>query len=284
MAGPLGTESVGRRVRYLGPLNDPNEMSLAIGIAVPFAFGFFFRKRSLSRTGLMLGSLVLIAWCTVLTQSRGGQLVFMAVLGAYFIRQYGIRGALFGLVLCAPMLLLGGRSGEEAEASSLERIECMYEGMNMFRSYPIVGVGQGMFTEHHRLTAHNSYVLACAELGFIGMVIWVAVLYISMKIPIQVLRQRSVQTREAEVARVWAMALLASLIGLLVGIFFLSFCYHPVLWTLVGLSGALSSSMRTHDPGWRVDFTRKDLWNCVLITAGVIAVLWVYTRIKGASL
>jgi O-antigen ligase len=181
------------------------------------------------------------------------------------------------------MLLLGGRSGEEAESSSLERIGCMYEGMSMFRAYPIIGVGQGQFVEHHTQTAHNSYVLACAELGFIGMVIWIAVLYISMKIPVQALRRLAgMPGTEAEVARTWALSLIASLIGMFIGIFFLSFCYHPLLWTFIGLSAGFSSSLRTHVPDWKVEFTRIDLRNVVLICIALCAVLWVYTRIKGA--
>ncbi len=154
--GLFGTSTIGKgRVRFLGPLQDPNELSLAIGIGVPFAFAFFERKRSTARLLLLLSTLLLVGTCTVFTQSRGGQLVFIAAVGAYFVRKYGVKGLILGAMLGLPLLMLGGRSGEEAEASSLERLECWYEGMSMFKQYPIFGVGQGQFTEHHFLTAHN---------------------------------------------------------------------------------------------------------------------------------
>jgi O-Antigen ligase len=284
--GWFGTSSIGGgRVRYLGPLQDPNELSLAIGIGVPFAFAFFERKRSTARLLLLLATLGLVATCTVFTQSRGGQLVFVAAVGAYFVKRYGVKGLIFGAVLALPLLMLGGRSGEEAESSSLERLECWYEGMSMFKQYPIFGVGQGQFTEHHFLTAHNSYVLAPAELGFPGMVLWSIVVYITVKIPVSALRRLSPRSSpahgpEADVARTWAMSLLAALLGLLVGIFFLSFCYHQTLWIFIGLSGGLYCSLKRHDPDWDVKFGLRDLILVIGIDVLLVATLFVYTRLK----
>jgi hypothetical protein len=282
--GLFGTHSIGRgRVRYLGPLQDPNELSLALGIGLPFAFAFLERKRSAPRWALLLVSLAAVAWCTVLTQSRGGQLVFISAIGAYFVKRYGWKGMALGAILGAPLLLLGGRSGEEADASSIERLECWYEGMSMFKQWPGFGVGAGNFTEHHFLTAHNSYVLAPAEIGFPGMVIWSSIMYITTKTPVAALRRLSgprAAGPEADVARAWAMGLLASLIGLLVGIFFLSFCYHQVLWIYIGLSAAFYCAMKRHDPGFEVRYGWRDFLLVVAADIGLIALIFVYTRVK----
>lgn len=282
--GLFGTHSVGRgRVRYLGPLQDPNELSLALGIAIPFAFALFARKRTGTRGLLVAATLILVAVATVFTQSRGGQLVFISVLGAYFVRRYGIGGLVAGAVLGSPLLLLGGRSGAEAEASSMERLECWYEGISMFIGSPVFGVGAGNFVEHHFLTAHNSYVLAPAELGLPGMILWSIVMYLSVKIPIVALQRLQAERApgpEADVARAWAMALTASLIGLLVGILFLSFCYHQVLWIYVGVSGGFYLAMRRHDPKYEVRFGWRDLSLVVVIDLTLIALIFVYTRLK----
>lgn len=279
--GWFGTSSIGKgRVRFLGPLQDPNELSLAIGIGVPFAFAFFERKRSAARLALLVATLGLVSTCTVFTQSRGGQLVLLTAVGAYFVKRYGVKGLIFGAVLALPLLMLGGRSGEEAESSSLERLECWYEGMSMFKQYPILGVGSGQFTEHHFLTAHNSYVLAPAELGFPGMVIWSIVVYLTVKIPVSALRRLAGHGPEADVARSWSMALLAALLGLLVGIFFLSFCYHQTLWIFIGLSGGLYCALRRHDPDWDVKFGLRDFILVVGIDAALVVLLFVYTRLK----
>src|SRR5262249_8548888 len=148
-------------------------------------------------------------------------------------KRYGWRGLALGAVLAVPMLLLGGRSGAEAESSSIERLECWYEGMSMWLGNPLLGVGVGPVTADPFLTAHNSLVLAPAELGLPGMILWSSVLWVSVKIPVTALR-RYAQVPEATALRAWAMALVASMAGLVVGIFFLSFCYHYVLWIYVG--------------------------------------------------
>jgi hypothetical protein len=55
------------------------------------------------------------------------------------------------------------------------------------------------------------------------------------------------------------MGLLAAFAGLSVGIFFLSFTYHYVLWIYMGLSGALYLAARRHDPEFRVRISARDL-------------------------
>ncbi|MFI5289837.1 MAG: O-antigen ligase family protein, partial [Polyangia bacterium] len=286
--GLFGTSSIGGgRVRYLGPLMDPNELALAIGIGLPFAFALFERKRSATRAALLLFSLALVGMAVTFTESRGGVLVVLAVLGVYFIRRFGWKGALLGVLAAAPILLFGGRHGAEAESSSLERLECWYEGVLLFRQYPIFGVGPGQFVDHYYLTAHNSYVLAPAELGFPGMVIWSVVMYLSAKIPVSALRRlspaeppRIAPGPEADVARTWAVALLAALAGLLVGVFFLSFCYHQVLWIYVGLAGAYYCALKRHDPEWEVRFSFRELLFVVAGDAFLIPLIYLYARHK----
>jgi hypothetical protein len=55
------------------------------------------------------------------------QLGIMATLGVYFIRRFRWRGIAVGAVAAIPLLLLGGRSGEGAESSSEERLNCWNE-------------------------------------------------------------------------------------------------------------------------------------------------------------
>ena len=278
--GLFHTSTIGGRVRYRGRLNDPNDLSLAIGIALPFAFALQERKRTAARTALVVVALGLIGACTIYTASRGGQLVFLTVIAIYGVRRFGWRGLLFGAIVALPILILGGRSGAEAESSSTERLDCWYEGMSMVRSYPIVGVGWGQFVEHHILTAHNSYVLAAAELGLPGLGLFSAILYWSVKGPVQALRRLAHEdSPSAATARTWAMALLAMLAGALVGIFFLSYCYHPVLWIGLGLTGAFSSAMRAHDPEWRVRFGIRDLLLVMAMDVVLMIVLYGYTRV-----
>lgn len=285
--GLFGTTSIGRgRVRYRGVLQDPNELALAGAVGLPLAFAFGqAERRSLTRRLLSIFAFGLVLLCAVLTASRGGQLVFLAVLGAYFIHRAGVAGLLVGGVLALPLLLLGGRGGEDASSSTMERIDCWAEALSMWRSHPILGVGLGQFTEHHYMTAHNSYLLALGELGFPGMCLFGAILYLSAKIPAAALSHMRHATEPAvregaPLTRAWAIAMLAAFVGLSVGIFFLSFTYHYVLWIYLGLSGALYSAIRRHDPSFRVRLNGLDLVAIVAANVAIIGLVYFYTKWK----
>lgn len=285
--GLFGTTSIGRgRVRYRGVLQDPNELALAGGAGLPLAFAFGqVKRRSFGHRALALLAFALVLLCAILTGSRGGQLVFLAVLAAYFVNRVGLVGLLIGGVLALPLLLLGGRGGEDASSSTMERVDCWAEALSMWREHPLLGVGLGRFTEYHYMTAHNSYLLALAELGLPGMLLFGLVLYSSAKIPLVVLKHGHGTSDPniragMPVMRAWAMGLLAAFVGLSVGIFFLSFTYHYVLWIYLGLSGALYSAVHRHDPNFRVRLGWHDFVLVALGCAAVIAVTYLYARWK----
>lgn len=278
--GLFDTSSVaGGRVRYRGSLNDPNELALTLSAGLPFAFAFFERKRSLGRLLLLVATLALVGTSVMMTRSRGGQLVFLTVLAVYFVKRYGMRGFIAAALVALPLFMLGTGERSDAEASSEERLQTMNAAIQLFFWYPLRGVGFSQILEYNPLTAHNSYALAAAELGLPGLLLWSSLLYLSLKILIGVLR-RFGNERNAMVARTWAVALLASLAGMAVGIFFLSFCYHIVFWIYIGLVGALWQACRTHDPEFEVRLDGGDLYRLVLIDVGLIFVIWAYTTAK----
>jgi O-antigen ligase len=278
-AGVFGLTSIADgRVRYTGVLHDPNEVALTVAVAVPLAIGFYRRKKTRSRTLLAVFTAMVSAACIILTQSRGGILIFLACVGVYFLERYRWKGLAAGAAMGSPLLLLGGRSGQNADASTTERLECWYEGLEMFRMNPAVGVGYDQFTEYHHLTAHNSFVLAAAENGIIGMVLWTGALYLALKMALSA--RLALVGEAAEVARTWGMALAASLAGMFVGVFFLSFNYHFVLWIYVGLAGALYAAVRRHAPEFRVRMGLWELAGLVVFNVALLAAIFVYTRVR----
>ena len=281
--GLFGTTSIGRgRVRYRGVLQDPNELALAGGIGLPLAFALGKQQGSSVKRGVLIAvTLALVGACAVLTGSRGGQLVFLAVLAVYFTKRFGWGGLALGGLLALPLLVLGGRGGEEAQSSTVERIDCWAEALSIWRAHPLFGVGLGRFGQYHYMTAHNSYLLTLAELGLPGMVLFTALIWLSAKIPLRVLQSFPATRTDADgtmLARRWAMAMVAAFAGLGVGIFFLSFAYHYVLWIYLGLSGALYSAVRTHVPSFQVRFGVLDLGLVVAADLAIIGSLFVYTR------
>jgi hypothetical protein len=286
-AGLFGTTSCGGgRVRYLGVLLDPNELSLATAVAVPFGFALFEMRRTFLRLLLLIFTLLVVAIEIVFTQSRGGQVTFAAVLGAYFIKKYGWKqGLVVGATMAVPMLMLGGRSGggDDGESSTLERLGCAAAGVKMLMSFPLRGVGYTQFTEYHFLTAHNAYILAPAELGLPGMWLFGMLNFLGIKVPLSVLRFRMPREhRDTVTLKALAMAMLAAMVGLCVGIYFLSWCYHYVLWAHWGLCGAVYCCVKRLYPEFEVTVTKREKR---LVFVGYIGwlIFWsLYIRHKGA--
>jgi hypothetical protein len=74
------------------------------------------------------------------------------------------------------------------------------------------------------------------------------------------------------------MAITAAFAGLSIGIFFLSFTYHYVLWIYIGLSGAFYSAIHAHHPSFRVRFGLRDLALVVAIDIAIIILVFFYTK------
>jgi O-antigen ligase len=208
----------------------------------------------------------------VMSKSRGGQLVFLAVLGIYFVRKFGWAGVAAAALLAAPLMLLGGRSGSAADESEMLRYHAWDAGLAMVRHNPVLGVGYRQFGENYFLTAHNSYILTPAELGLPGMLLWTILLYLSVKIAWRGLKDFA-DVPGADAARVWGLALVACWAGFLIQLTFLSFAYHSVLWVYFGVTGAYYSCVKSHAPAWRVRFGLKDAAICLACDLAYLLVL-----------
>lgn len=302
--GPLGTATIGGRVRYRGSLADPNELSLALAMALPFALALAERRRarpapvdarpvylppllgddllrslgSFARGLPALCLLVGIGIVVVLSQSRSGLLAFLAVLGLLIIRRTGAWGIVAGCALGPPLLLLGGRSGVEADESSDERAEILREAFELIRGTKGIGLGAGQFSDASSIgmTAHNAYVLAMAEVGLVGYLLFCLALYLSIKVPVAL--WLGDKPPGGAVAR-FAPALAVSLAGALIGILFLSWTYKDVLYLVMGASAALYSVARARDPSVRVGLSAKELVAVVAAALGLLAVVYVGSRL-----
>jgi hypothetical protein len=275
--GLFGTLSIQGRVRYRGELQDPNDLALALTVMFPFTIAMIQNRRSRKRIALAAVTGVLIVVCVVFTKSRGGQLAFLATLGFYVVRRFGVPGLVATLAIGALAYFLVAEGRHDLVSSADERLRCWSEGMKMFTSSPLFGVGHKLFTEHHHLTAHNSFVLAAAELGLPGLFFWTGLYYTAIKMLIRPVRSLA-SVPEARDAYHWATAQLASLLGLLVGMLFLSFCYHSLTWITIGIAGAIHHSVRSHDPRMGVRFGLVDLLLVCVLTVGLVTGLMLYTR------
>lgn len=169
-----------------------------------------------------------------LTHSRG------ALLGIGALLFFGVRSILgtmktallmgVGAMGAMAVNLTGGRGYTANEESAGGRIDAWSEGLRMLAGHPLFGVGHGAFTDHHYYTAHNSFVLCFAEVGFIGYFIWLGLIIVAYKGLAHTIEAMPPGSEE----RKMAMLLRAGLIGFLTCGFFLSKAFDSLLYLLLG--------------------------------------------------
>ena len=239
--GELAENDAPLRVRGLGQINDPNDLALVLVATLPF-LGLAWRKGRTVRNILLLGpAAVFIVYAVFLTRSRGGMVALLAVCAAALFSASRIKALLAVATLAVIFMagnFTGGRAISTSEESAAGRLDAWSEGLDMFRSSPVLGVGFQNFTEHHDLTAHNSFVLSFAELGTIGYFFWLALLFLAI-LQLQQVRQCADDEINGDSLSRHARILGSSFTGTLVAAFFLSRSYNPILYLLVGLATAL---------------------------------------------
>ena len=165
------------RIRYVGIFNDPNDLGLLFVMALPMVLCLASRAGFLGRWFWRLGALLLLAG-VYLTKSRGTQLAVLLMGAIWLWRTRGLMtaGALSFAGLVGLMLMPSTRMSDldPDEESAFGRVDAWYEGLDMFKTHPLLGVGFGNFTDYNPLTAHNSFVLVLAETGFLGFMAWLA--------------------------------------------------------------------------------------------------------------
>lgn len=282
-AGLMGSFTIAGRIRWRGRLADPNEVCVFLGAALALAFGLHAGATSAWRNVGLAIVLGLTGMTAVLSQSRGGLLVMLVVCAIPFVRRYGLRGIAVACFLVSPLFLFGGREGAEAEESANERISLLYQGIDVVKADPIFGVGVDAFRDYvyPPMTAHNSYLLAAAELGFFGMFLFVSMLYVAFKIPLTIVAAPPDELDPKLFG--FALGLASAMMGTAVGIFFLTMDYHPLPFILFGLSGALYGTVRGTAPEFRVTYSFKEMAWVAVFCGALLTFLYAYTRIRGIS-
>lgn len=273
-----GTDIAGQimyqgRIRWIGIFEDPNDLGLALLSFTPFCLLKLLggNARLPARIGHML-ALGILLYALYLTNSRGTFIGFLAVLTYLFSRRFGWgRGLFLAAALGTAAFFVGPSRLSDlsvSEESASGRIDAWASGLQLLKWRPILGVGYGSFTEYHQLTAHNSVVLCMAELGFVGLYLWLLLIVTSFH-EMLIVERRADGGEFAFYARVMQLAL----IGYFAAAFFLSRTYNEVLFILLALCMVLSRAARER-LGYRIPFLSKNTALAVLfISLGLIAVI-----------
>jgi hypothetical protein len=110
--------------------------------------------------------------------------------------------------------------------------------------------------------------------------LWSLLVYVSIKVPFLISSDPPPDLDPR--FKPYAFALATSFAGILVGIFFLSFCYHAMLFIYFGLSGALYLAAKRSSPTFDVKIRPIEAGAVAGLDALLLAALFVYTRIMGA--
>ncbi len=222
------------RIRWYGLFNDPNDLGLLLIIVIPFLINILMQRKYV----VPLISLSLVIPALYHTNSRGSMLAGAISICSYFLIRYrSKKGFMLGLVLIVPLLLLGpSRMGDMSgkEESAYGRIESWHQGYQMFKSNPMFGVGMGSYTDYHELTAHNSFVLVMAELGFVGLFFFTGLFYFPLYWLFTYINRLKYEKSDS-VDNGLICSSYASLFGILTAMFFLSRSYMLIPYLLIAI-------------------------------------------------
>jgi hypothetical protein len=149
----------------------------------------------------------------------------------------------------------------------------------MLKKSPFFGVGYRVFTDHHELTAHNSFVLCFAETGMVGYFFWLGLLVAAGRDLAILAGLSASDPAQAEVRRC-ARTVRLAFYTFLTTAWFLSRTYIPTLYLLVAMGVGLREI--AHRNGWAQlpGFDRKWLTTTVFLEVISVAVVYLTVRLR----
>jgi O-antigen ligase len=289
--GWTGSALADGRITYSGIFDDPNDLGLLLVIAIAAVCYLFGLMRSLLVRLTLLAVLGWLLYGVMLTDSRGTQLAVLMVFMIHLWKTLGKKTLIVVALLAAVALSLGSRLAQmdPEEESAAGRIDAWIEGIGMLRHNPLFGVGYGNFTDYNPMTAHNTIVLAFAELGLLGYIVWLAIVgysgYMLYWITYRardwaVANGRELPANFADEVEA-ARCLLVAALGFSVGAFFLSQSFKPLLYVICGLAmGRWLGVAQRIGPLPQLSFLRDiKYW----IAASIGSIVSIYALVKVAG-
>jgi putative inorganic carbon (hco3(-)) transporter len=230
-----------KRIRYSGVLSDPNDLGLYFLVTLPMSFFLFTTSKNILTKFLVLTGVAIVFVGIYLTNSRGTLVGFSGVLGLVMLLRRNFVGIILGVITLFAALLLGPSRVAEidiSEESAWQRVEAWYEGINLFLSKPIFGVGLDGFVDAFRMRAHNSYVQVFSEYGIIGYTLWLCLIYTCIRITF---RPKIVKNPGEKIDVAGTVFL--SFVAFLFAGFFLTRSFESMFFILIGLSCSIHHFM-----------------------------------------
>jgi O-antigen ligase len=273
----FGSPLPGHLERLTSSISNPNELASILVAALVLSLGLAGALRS-SPLGRLaaLGATTLCGAAIFLTGSRGGLVGLSVALAAFLVVGTRWRGR---ILLATVLLGLAGfgyfeyvaspdiRAHVSSFGSGSGRLDIWTVAWRMIEANPLVGVGAGNFpvvSVHYLLqpgaiehgaffistpkVTHNSYLEVWAELGIVGLALFVTILVFCVRSALRAARGlANGDVRMEFISR----AVFVALVGMLATDFFGSREYVKELWLLLALGPALLAMAPSSRPGTR---------------------------------
>jgi hypothetical protein len=268
------------RLRGTGIFQDPNDICLAVVIAVPLCLYWLTDRRLGALRLLWLAPVGLFCVLLYHTHSRGGFLGFLAGLLALFHARFGWRRTLAVCAGAIPVLLVAfaGRmtSIEAGGGTGQSRIQLWSDSLEHFREAPLLGIGMDEIGTRMSHVSHNSFIQGYAEMGVFGGTLFLGAFYCALLMLARA--GRAVPVVSAETARLRPY-LLAILVGSAMCMLTLSLNYIVPTYMVLGLATAyLAVALpRTARPVVSLDIPL--LQRLAVVSVGFLAASYVFVRL-----
>lgn len=236
-AGNTGIYEERANVAISNMFGEPNSLALHLLTMIPIALVLAVSSSNILKKLIYLGgSLVMIAGVFA-TFSRGG---FLGLVAAGLILAWKLgrrnRFAIVGLVviaMVAAMILAPGGYGERvgsifsgAEASASARQALLTRSFWVAVTSPLLGVGIGnlRIVLIHDQVSHNAYTQIAGDMGLIALTLYVMLLVVPLRRLTAIQRETMKEDHHTRYYYL-SVGLQASLVGYMVGSFFLSVAY-----------------------------------------------------------
>jgi O-antigen ligase len=199
-----------------GMFENPNDLATALNLLLPFAVALTVISKGLARL-FFLGCAAVLTVGILVTLSRGGFLGLLAlcvVLLWKLGRGRRMKTILAAALICGTLLAVmpGGygarittifNTEQDRTGSAQQRRELMERAAAIAIKRPIIGVGMGNFHIYsiHDKPAHNAYLEIAAELGVMGLIAYLTLIFA----PLRSLHRIERQTRGRRSKNAWEM-------------------------------------------------------------------------------
>ncbi|MCL1038196.1 O-antigen ligase family protein [Shewanella submarina] len=256
--------TIGRAIGSM--LGDPNDLALVLMFPASFALSMMITPglpklfRILGAIGMPLSFYAIIA-----TQSRGGLLGMMAIVGVLVYRKMKSKTLFFSLATAGAVILYavagisdrasGGAAEEGIDASAMGRLYAWQAAYRMAFENPLTGVGINNFYANYYFysdhwdglnhAVHSTWFGVLAETGILGLLVFLAFIGLSIHTARETLDK--IEANRDKLPAVFyssAQALLAGFAGTIVSGTFLTQGFNWPIYLLAGLVVALAQATK----------------------------------------